>query len=206
MIAFGCAVAIVIAGSTAYGASITFTTPHLGATSLAVPKFYPNSVVAANVLTNHQINNGDTLTVVYSEEMQASTLCAGAPTQTGTLTSATGFTVTINNNTGSTGDDVLSINSIPTSDCTDGQFHFGTVDLGSAGYVSNTGTFTNSTAALTQTSTRATIVITLNGRSGAFATVNSGFAAVYTPNAALTDTASRSIGSSTAVTTATVQF
>jgi hypothetical protein len=206
VVAFAVAAAIVVAGSTAYGASITFTTPHLGATSLAVPKFYPNSLVAANVGTAHQINTGDTLTVVYSEEMQASTLCTGATTGVGTITSGTAFTVTIGNNTGATGNDVLSINSVPTSDCTDGQLRFGTVDLGSPNYVTTAASFTSSTVALTQTATSATLVFTLNGRTGTFATVASGAAAVYTPNAALTDTAARSIGSSTAVTTATVQF
>src|ERR1700749_1941904 len=99
VIAFAAAAALVIAGSAAYGASITFTTPHLGGTSLAGPKFYPDSGVAGNVRTSHQIANGDSLTVLYSEEMQASTLCAGATNTTGTLTSATPFTVTINNNT-----------------------------------------------------------------------------------------------------------
>jgi len=206
VLAFAAAAAIVVAGSAAYGASVTFTTPHLGGTSLPVPKFYPNSVVATNVATSHQIANGDTLTVVYSEEMQASSLCTGAATTIGTINSGTAFTVTINNNTGSTGNDVLSVNSIPTADCTDGQLRFGTVDLGAAGYVSTTGSFTNSTVALTQTAATATIVFTLNGRTGTFATVASGSAAVYTPNAALTDTAARSIASNTAVTTATVQF
>ncbi|HEX4427686.1 MAG TPA: hypothetical protein VHZ96_00300 [Frankiaceae bacterium] len=206
VVAAAAAAAIVVAGSSAYGASITFTTPHLGATALPAPKFYPNSVVAANVLTSHQIANGDTLTVVYSEEMQASSLCTGAATQIGSISTGTAFTVTINNNTGSTGNDVLSINSIPTTDCTDGVLRFGTVDLGSAGYVTTAASFTTSTVTLTQTATTATIVFTLNGRTGTFATVASGAAAVYTPNPALTDTAARSIASSTAVTTATVQF
>jgi hypothetical protein len=83
---------------------------------------------------------------------------------------------------------------------------FGTIDLGSALYVSTAASFTTSSVVITQTATSATLVFTLNGRTGTFATVASGAAAVYTPNPALTDTAARSIGTSTAVTTATVQF
>jgi hypothetical protein len=206
VVAVVAAAAVVAAGSAAWGASVTFTTPHLGATSLAVPNFYPNSIVATNVVTSHQIANGDTLTVVYSEEMQAASLCAGAPTQIGSLPAATGITIVIGNNTGSSGNDVLSIPSVPTSDCTDGLLRFGTIDLGSALYVSTAASFTTSSVVITQTATSATLVFTLNGRTGTFATVASGAAAVYTPNPALTDTAARSIGTSTAVTTATVQF
>ena len=206
MVTVAAAAALIVGASAAYGASVSFTTPHLGATSLAVPKFYPNSLVAANVLTSHQIANGDTLTVVYSEEMQASSLCTGAPTQIGALPAATGINVVIGNNTGSSGNDVLSIPTIPTSDCTDGLLRFGTVDLGANTYVSTAASFSSSTLTLTQTATSATLVITLGGRTGTFATVSSGAAAVYTPNAALTDTAARPIASNTAVTTTTVQF
>ncbi len=208
LLAFAAAAAIVVAGSAAYGASITFTTPHLGATSLPVPVFYPNSVVAANKTggTVRKLEIGDTLTIVFSKEMSATTLCAGAPTSIGTQ-SSTGITITMGNNNSARGYDTMTVASVATSICTDGLLNVGTFDLGSAGYMtSTTGSFTNSTVALTETATSSTIVITLGTAVGTYAQVASGLAGIYTPVSTVTDVPGDAAGSNTGVTTATTQF
>ena len=149
----------------------------------------------------------DTVTVVYSRQMNASTLCTSAPTQL--LPYLMNVSVTIASKAAASGNDQLAISPVGTGTCAgDGIVHFGTVDLGATGYVpSGTTTFTGSTLSLTQTPISATIVITLGAASGsATAQVTSGGAATYTPDSALTDTVGNGIGLSSATTAATTQF
>jgi hypothetical protein len=200
--------AALLTATTAFAAPVAITSKHLTAGSLVVPVFYPNSLVTANVGgTLHKPSVNDTITVVFSAEILASTICTGAPTQFATL--SVPLTVTITSNTAPSGNDLLSIPSVGTGVCAvDGIVHFGTIDLGSTGYVpSGTATFSNSTFALTQTATSGTIVITLGTASGtATAVVATGTSAIYAPDTALTDTAGNPIRLSTALSTATVQF
>jgi hypothetical protein len=200
--------AVVLTASTAFAAGMTLTSQHLAAATLAVPVFYPQSIVAANgaaTIGKPEIN--DTVTVGYSAQMNASTLCTSAPTQF--LPFLMNVSVTITSKAAPSGNDQLAISPVDTGTCAgDGIVHFGTVDLGATGYVtSGTTTFTGSTFSLTQTPISATIVITLGLASGsATAQVTTGGAAVYTPDPALTDTAGNGIGLSSAATAATTQF
>lgn len=200
--------ALFFTATAAFSASITFSSKHLAAATLSVPVFYPNSVVAANLAAVvRKPEKNDTLTVVYSAQMDASTLCGGAPTVVGTLSASVAITIT--SNAAPSGNDQLAIPSVGTGICSgDGILHFGTVDLGSTGYVtSGTTTFSASTFTLTQTSTSATIIITLGTASGSVPVqVATGTAAIYTPDPVLADTVGNSIGVSTAVTAATTQF
>lgn len=189
-----------------WATTFTLSAKHLGATSLVTPSFFPTSLTTTNVGTIvGRAQQNDKLTVVYSEEVLASTICSGASTTVGTQT-LTGATVTIGNNTGSTGNDVLTL-SVPTSTCPGG-IHFGSVDLGSASYVSGANVvFSNSTLALTQTTSSGTLVITLGTASGGTtATVSSGSAQVYTPDPAITNTAGGAIGTNLAKSSATIAF
>lgn len=205
-ILFCVALVIAMTGTAAFAASLTFTVKHLAAGNLTLPVFYPNNISTTNSGTVRKPTQNDTLTIVYSAELQESTLCAGAPNTIGTQSIPIAV-VNIANNTGSTGNDVLSMGAISTAACSDGQLHFGSVDLGAAGYVtSGTATFTNSMFAVTQTTTSCTIVITLGNPAGALAQVASGSPAVYTPDPALTDASGHSVGVSTAITTTTTVF
>ncbi len=205
ILAFAAAGAVLLSATAAYAAAVTAGSTHLGTTALAVPPLYPNSVVTANHSNRTgQLQKNDTVTIVFSRELNASTLCAGAPTQTGTLTGS-GITVTVHGNAGPSGNDLLSIDSA--SACSDGEMAFGSLDLGSNGFVtSGTATFSNSTVALTQTSDSATVVVTLGNASGTFKRITSFVVATYTPDPSLTDTAGNAIGLSSAFTTSTQQF
>ena len=199
-----------LTASAAAAADITLTGAHLTGANLAVPPFYPNSLATVNAAflgNTRQAEAGDTLTVIYSEQMLASTLCTGTATSVGTRSFSA--TVTITSNGAPSGNDQLGIASVGTLTCPgDGILHFGTVDLGSPAYVtSGTASFILSTVALTQTATSATISITLGVALGsASVRITAGTSAIYTPDPALTDTAGKSIGLSTALSTATTQF
>jgi hypothetical protein len=200
--------AVVLTANTAFAAGMTLNSQHLAAATLGVPAFYPQSIVAANgAATVGKPELNDTVTVVYSRQMNASTLCSGAPTQF--LPFSMILSVTITSHAAPSGNDPLAISPVGTGTCSgDGIVHFGTVDLGATGYVtSGTTTFTGSTFSLTQTPLSATIVITLGAASGsATAQVTTGGVATYTPDPALTDTAGNGIGLSSAATAATTQF
>src|SRR5947209_10217615 len=117
-----------------WASSLTLSTKHLGAARIATPQMFPATLSTANGgTTPGRAQKSDTLTVTYSNEIQASTMCSGATTTLGTQT-LTGATATIGNNTGSAGDDVLTV-TVPTATCPGG-IHFGSVDLGSSSYVS----------------------------------------------------------------------
>jgi hypothetical protein len=202
-------VAAVTAGvaGAVWASTLTLTTEHLGAGSVSTPQMFPSRLATANGgNAAGRVQKNDTVTVTYSNEVQTSTLCGGAPTTTGTQT-LTGATVTIGNNTGSTGNDALTV-GVPTTACTGAVIHFGSVDLGSASYVSGSAVvFSPSTVALTQTTTSATLVITLgNASGGTTATVSNGAAQTYIPDPVIADTAGNTIGTNLVKSSSTRAF
>jgi hypothetical protein len=200
-------VAALVAGTAGavWASTLTLTSGHLGASSLATPQMFPDSLATANGgNASGRAQKSDSLTVNYSNEIQASTICSGAATAIGTQT-LTGVTVTIGNNTGSTGNDALTV-AVPGTTCPGG-IHFGSVDLGSPSYVSGSAVVFSSTLALTQTTTNATLVITLgNASGGTTATVSNGAAQVYTPDPVIADTGGNLIGANLAKSSSTQAF
>src|SRR4051794_8646391 len=144
--------ALLLIAPTALAAGLSVSSGTMGTATTSTPKLYPTGLTVANAATktSGKAEKSDTVTAGFSEELQASSVCGGAPTTVGTQTIASA-TVTITNNAGTTGNDVLTVSSVPTSSCTGGVFRFGSVDLGSAGYTTSTATFTTSAVALTQT-------------------------------------------------------
>jgi hypothetical protein len=200
-------VAALVAGTVGavWANTFTLSSKHLGAASVATPQMYPTSLSTTNGgNAAGKAQKFDSLTVTYSNELQASTMCSGAPTTVGTQT-LSGATATIGNNTGSTGNDELTV-AVPATTCP-GAVHFGSVDLGSPSYVSGSAVTFSATIALTQTTTNATLVITLgNASGGTTATVSNGAAQVYTPDPAITDTAGFSVGANLAKSSSTQAF
>ncbi|HZT66155.1 MAG TPA: hypothetical protein VFA11_10240 [Acidimicrobiales bacterium] len=205
--------AAVAAGMSAVGvawaAGLTVTAQKLTAGSAAVPGFYPVSVATTNVTggTRGLAETGDILTVVFSPGLNPATLCSSWPSRNQKVKG----TVAINDNAGSTGNDTLTVGAINGSAC-GGTFTFGTVDLGSAGYVTGGSvSFTNSTITLSSPmGSPATLVITLGSASGTGTPtrVTSGNPAIYTPATAIQNTSGVSIGANTSSTpiTSVVQF
>lgn len=186
-----------------YAASFTLTTQKLGAAAVNTPIMFPDAVSTTNggnAAGKMQAN--DTIAFTWSRPVKLSTVCsAWVQTLTSTTTSWT-----IQNNTGSSGNDVFLPGT--NSTCTGG-LHIGSVDLGSSAYVGSNGAANNATTTVSVTATTTTITIKFaTNPNGAPGTVASGSAAVWTPDVAVTDTSTpaHNCGSNLAMTDETKLF
>lgn len=196
------AVFLVAVPAAGWAASFSLTSTALTGKALATPVAYPASVVTANVGTivgRPQAN--DTVTVVFSVQLSQATLCSSWTNGTSSRT----LSATLQIANGGSGNDLLTVSSVSAAICSAG-FRFGSLDLGSTGYVTTTRTFTSSTIALTQTASSTTLRLTLGTASGATTTAASGSAAVYTPNPLVADPSGNLCGANTASSVATVQL
>ncbi|MGH2701858.1 MAG: hypothetical protein ACRDJ2_08790 [Actinomycetota bacterium] len=172
----------------------------------------PSSLLLANGgNTTGQPQRSDTVTVTFSSAINSSSMCsAWGPTGDQSLNSdAAQLFVAIENNAASSGNDRLVVSSaaLTTPVCAT-PFAFGSIDLGSASFVTNgdsyfAGTGGNRTTATWTASTR-TLVIRLGGlyQGNAPARVNQSITATYTPDPAIMGSNGRQVGgtiSSTAV-------
>ena len=157
-----------------------------GSTTVRPTPITITSVVTANGSggTAGKLDPNDTITITFSGQINAHTVCsAWTNGLTSVQSASTGSVITVSN-TGS-GDNILSATG-PTTGC--GTFNFGTLDLGTAQYVTGNShksvTFTNSTFAYNGTTHTLTITFGTKGGSGALGTV---------PSSALTLTLSNNI-------------
>jgi hypothetical protein len=191
----------------ALAASFTLTTAGLGGTGLATPIMYPYVVTTANAggkAVTGRIDRNDTVSVVWSRPIDQPTLCSSL--SNGTPSSSSSITWIVQNNTGTTGNDVLVPGTV--AGCNTGM-HVGSIDLGSPGYITGSnGTFAAATTTLSVGTTITSLQVTIPGAptGGTVGTVSSGSAAVWTPDPAVTDLAGRNCGTSLAQTATTVQF
>ena len=189
--------------TTAWAATLTLTSSHLG-TATVTPFLFPTALVSMNNgTTAGKVQGGDSFTVTYSEQVQASTICSAA---SNSLSSQTlpGLTVQIVDNGASTSNDEM-VYLVGSSPCS--SMHIGTIDLGSPNYVTGgTVSFPSSSALLTQGTGSATVTVTLGTPSGGTLGAVAGSSLLYTPDPAITDKSSHSIGTNTVATSATTQF
>ena len=211
-LAASAALASLAIGAPALGNGLTLAAGHLGVATALPPVFFPASLVDANRGSIvGKAERSDTVTVVFSQQVSQPTLCSGWSNSRSSQ-SLGSASIRINNGAGATGNDTLTVVGVSSSTCNGGVFHFGTIDLGAAGYVSGGNVpFPSSTIALSQTSTSTTLSLTLatastGGSNGTLAQVTSGSAAVYQPDAAITDTSSRPVNLNSAASAATIQF
>jgi hypothetical protein len=151
----------------------------------------PTNVVLANGGTLGSADVGDTLTITYSEQLDATTFCAGTWTNTGTQTLSTGVTIQIAN---SGTNDTLTVSGVGGSNCGGtANFHLGSITLG-ANYVNGTRTFGGATLSqITWDPVAHTLSLKLGTASG---TVGNNVAAGtprYTPSSSLEDIAGNTI-------------
>ena len=166
------------------------------------------SLVTANGSggTVGKIDAGDTITITFSGQIDASKVCSAWTNGSASTQSASVGSVVSVSNSGTGGEDFLSFANAPTA-C--GAFNFGSIDLGSTQYVTGSGhksvTFSNST--ISYNGTTHTLVITL-GSIGGSGTEN------VVPSSALTlnlsfvivDTGENSLTSDTYTTPSGAQF
>ena len=194
--------AAVAMASASDAASFTLTTKKLGAASVSTPIMFPDSVSSTNAGTTvGKMEKNDTITFVWSRPIDETTLCSGWANAQSTHT--TNISWTVQNNTGSTGNDVL----VPaaTATCSSG-LHVGSVDLGAAGYVTSTATLSNAPTTVTVGATTTSLVMKLAANAPGAGTVTTGTAALWTPDSAVTDLSGHNCGSNLAKTGETVLF
>lgn len=204
LIALVCASCLALAG-VAYAATFTLTSSKLGATSVGTPVMFPDQVTITNKGggTLHKPESGDIITLVYSRLIQASTICNGW-TNTGPNANAKLQWSIVNGGTGN--DTLVADGSAPP--CTTGLL-VGSIDLGAAGYDTNTTSinYPTTTATITFGASTTTITATLNGqKNGTPGTVTSGSPATWTPNSAVTDRSGNNCGANLSKTSASIQF
>jgi hypothetical protein len=134
----------------------------------------PSDVTLANGGTSQRIDTGDTVSILYSEQLNASTFCSAWTSNSGTQT-LSNVTVNIANGTTET-------LTLTTASCT---FHLGSIVV--ANYVSATSSFTSST--VTWNPTTKIIQITMGTFTGSRNTGVIATAPKYTPDATLADLA-----------------
>jgi hypothetical protein len=151
------------------------------------------TVLGALAVTNggtaNQIDKGDTIAITLVQPLLPGSLCSSL-TGSNTLQTKDSMAVVTD---GGTGHDTLTLSDTNTTDCSTG-FHFGSIDLGSTGWVTGGGSISfggpgvGNGSAITYSTTTRTLTIVLgkaNPTGGAVAgTVTSGPTAIWTPPAA----------------------
>jgi len=190
----------------AWAQSITLSSQKLGASAVTTPAMFPVSVTLANKAgqTVGKVNSGDIITIVWSQPLNATTLCSGWSGTGGQGPSTFPWIITGN----STGNDVLTTSGT-NGTCATG-LHVGSIDLGATGYNTSTTAaiqFPTSSNTLSYSGTQSTLTVVLNGTTkGSPGTVSSGAPATWSCDSALTDRSARTCGSNLAQSSATVQF
>lgn len=197
--------------STAWAAGLTITSKPVGSDFQAKPTFYPRSIATATctdllVCTFGGIagtpNNGDTVTLSFNTVLNQGTLCSAWAGGNTTNRSAT-VTATISNNAGTTGNDTLTITAVSGITCTGGM-KFGTVDLGSAGYVGGNISYTSTSFTLSNAGTTPTIALKFGG--GSTGTNVASSTITYRCDAALESSTNVECGTNRSVSGAVQQF
>jgi len=129
------------------------------------------------------------VTIVFSERLSVSSMCStwSGDSTNQSITANGAVTVTITD--GGAGNDTLTV-STNAANC-GGAFHLGTINLGSAGFVTATRTFSgngSNASFLNWNATTFTLVVTPGTPSGATATVSGSVTATYTPDPNIKDT------------------
>lgn len=150
----------------------------------------PTNVVLANSGTLGQANNGDTITITYSETLDATSLCStwtnsGTQTLSGTGSSAVQFSIT---NSGT--NDTFSVTDTGNGVCGgDTNFRLGSLSLG-GNYVTANRTFAgNNQSVITWDPAAKTLTFRLGNPSASTSTGIAAGTPTYTPSALIDDLA-----------------
>ena len=193
------ALGLATAATLASASSLTVVSQTLGATNAAVPGFYPTGVSTTAANRPGQPNRNDTITLTFSRPLQATSVCSGA-----TAASELFKSVTIVISDGGLAPDTLAATAGPAA-CP--LPRVGVIGLGSTGYAAGASiTYTGSSLEIVQGPASASVILSLGTPSATAGTVAAATVVTYTPDAAITDSAGRSIGGSVARSLPAVQF
>ena len=157
--------------------------------------------------TAGRVDQGDSIVVTFSQLLSVSSLCGAwsGDRSDKTLTDNGGVVVRLTNNGGTTGSDTVTVTAAA---CPSG-FQFGSIDLGSPGYItSGDATFgaTGAKSRIHWDATSRTLTITLGkSSSGNLPTVASSIA-TYTPDPDIRNAAGTAVDATSVQTPATKQF
>ncbi|MDP3711774.1 MAG: hypothetical protein Q8R60_04740 [Mycobacteriales bacterium] len=190
-----------------WSAALVLRSDALTVASLPSPTLYASSVASTDDRGGGRgkVDTGDSTTLVLGGRLRPSSLCS-TWVETATPQTVTGLTLRLLDGAGTGGNDVLVVDTAPTGGCAGG-LRLGTVDTGSAGFVTGGSvSFTASTATLTWTATSATLDVVFGTRSGPLA--NPGVATVltWTPDPGLLDGSGLAIADGTASSVSAVQW
>ena len=139
-----------------------------------------------------RIAQGDSFQVVYSQQLDVTSLCStwSGDTTNQAINTDNAITVAVNNNAGATGNDTMTL--VAAAGTCGGTFGFGSIDLGTAGFVNSNATFGGAgslRSSLTWTPSTRTLAVTLGGLTGTAPTrLTSSLTAVYTPSTSIRNT------------------
>lgn len=210
-VAVGLLAAVAILSVTAgAGAANLVLTSKMGAATLTAPAFHVDYLTLSNSGTiTGRAEKNDLVWVSFQGLVDRPTICSGWPNTTANAT-VSNAVISINNNAAANGDDTMTVSSVPTTSCSGGVFHLGTIDMGAAGYVTGgVATFGPTTITIQETATTTTVWFQLGkaGGAGTLQTVVSGANALYTPDAAIKQrTTGTLIGLNVSSSTTTVQL
>jgi hypothetical protein len=154
------------------------------AMSVTVENPRPTSITVAN--GNGNAASGDTVTVVWSRAMKATSFCSTWTSGT-SITGNGEVTVTISNNGSNPNDDFLTV--AVTGNCAN-DFNFGTINLG-ANYTPSAVTFSGNggnKSTIVWTPATFTMTIMLGSPTGSLVSAASSTGLSYTPDSAIQDT------------------
>lgn len=197
----GLAVLQVAAVSIASASTLSVSSETLGVATAAVPAFYPTSVATTASTKPGAPSKGDTVTLDYSQRLQATSMCAGASNTSNAQTFA-GVTVLLAD--GAVANDSITVTTGPLA-CPAPRV--GTLDLGAPGYATVASiTYLNSTLQINQTANSATVVLTLGAPSTPASALTAATVVRYTPDPTLTDSSGRVIGANLGLSASVRQF
>lgn len=194
------------AAAVGHAASFSLTSAHLGASAVTPPVMFPTTVTITNKGggTLHKPESGDIITLVYSQLINASTICSGWTNSGPNGSAKLQWTIVA----GAAGADDTLVADGAAAPCSTGLF-IGSIDLGAAGYDTSATNinYPTTTATITFGASTTTITATLNGqKNGTPAVVSTGNAATWTPNTVVTDRSGNNCGSNLAKSASTLQF
>lgn len=190
-----------------WSAALVLRSDGLAVASLPSPTLYASSVSSTDDKGGGKgkVDAGDSTTLVLGGRLQASSLCSSW-SETAAPQTVTGLTLRLLDDAGAGGNDLLVVDAAPSGGCVGG-LRLGTVDTGSAGFVTaGAVAFTGSTATLRWGSASSTLLVVFGARSGAVAAPGVATVLTWTPDPLLRDGSGLAIAEGTASSLSVVQW
>jgi hypothetical protein len=179
------------------------------ALSITVDTVAPTVASLAITGSDKTPSKNDTLSVAFSESLALTSICStwGSDTSDPALTGSS-LVLRVANNAAASGADLFKVQSTGTTDCAAAS-SFGSVDVGSANYVSADVDFSGSqpnASSIAWTARTKTLKFTLGEASTAASSVTVVTTATYTPGSAMTDVAGNAVSGTASATSSSPKY